>query len=279
VNLSERLSAAGLDWIVPAWGAHARVRAFVTTRRGGVSGPSGDELDLGPSHLDRVDEPARSAVIENRRRAAAFLPAAPVWLEQVHGRAVATIDERNVDRNRGRPPVADAAVTRLFDAPLAIRVADCLPILFADDAGSVVAAAHAGWRGLAAGVLEATLEAMHVPPTAIVAWLGPGIGANAFEVGEDVHEAFVARDAGAGAHFVPRGRGAWLADLPALARRRLRAFGVTRIAGGDLCTHTDAKRFHSFRRDRTAARLAAFVWIERPAAGVARRAASPRASI
>jgi hypothetical protein len=162
------------------------------------------------------------------------------------------------------PPVADAVVPRLPGVPLCIRVADCLPVLFADDEGAVVAAAHAGWRGLAAGVLEATVAAMDVPADAIVAWLGPGIGPRAFEVSDDVRDVFVARDRDAAAHFVPRSQGKWLADLPALARRRLAAAGVARVGGGNLCTYTEGARFHSYRRDRTAARLGAFVWRQVP---------------
>ncbi len=136
-----------------------------------------------------------------------FLPSPPVWLEQVHGRDVVVIDERTLDASRATPPVADAAVTRLPGVPLSIRVADCLPVLFADEKGSVVGAAHAGWRGLAAGVLEATVVAMDVPADAIVAWIGPGIGPRAFEVSDDVRDAFVVHDRGTAAHFVPRSPG------------------------------------------------------------------------
>jgi hypothetical protein len=264
VSLAATLSRAGLDWVVPDWHVATPVQAFVTTRNGGAPDGSGRAgatgVDLGPAHLARADAAARATILASRRLAGTFLPASPVWLEQVHGSAVVVIDERSLDAARAVPPVADAVVTRLPAVPLGIRVADCLPVLFADDAGEVVGAAHAGWRGLAAGVLEATIAAMDVPADAIVAWLGPGIGPRAFEVGDDVRDAFVARDRDAAVHFVPRGPGKWLADLPALARRRLAAAGVARVGGGDLCTHTDAARFHSYRRDRTAARLGAFVW-------------------
>ena len=267
VTLAARLSQAGLDWIVPDWDVAAAVQGFVTTRSGSTQvaqGCAASEIDLGPAHPERVDAAARAAILASRRFVAAFLPGPPVWLEQVHGAAVAVIDERTLDASRAAPPVADAVVTRLHGVPLSIRVADCLPVLFADATGAVVGAAHAGWRGLAAGVLEATVVAMDVPADAIVAWIGPGIGPRAFEVRDDVRDAFVVHDRGAAAHFVPRTPGTWLADLPALARRRLAAIGVARVGGGGLCTYTDAMRFHSFRRDGTASRLGAFVWRQAP---------------
>jgi YfiH family protein len=268
VSLAARLSRSGLDWIVPDWDVAPAVQGFVTTRSGGAREADGSAgatgVDLGPAHPERVDAAARAAILASRRIVAAFLPSPPVWLEQVHGTAVAVIDERTLDASRAAPPAADAVVTRLSGVPLSIRVADCLPVLFADATGSVVGAAHAGWRGLAAGVLEATVVAMDVPADAIVAWIGPGIGPRAFEVRDDVRDAFVVHDRGTAAHFVPRAPGTWLADLPALARRRLAAIGVARVGGGGLCTYSDAARFHSFRRDRTAARLGAFVWRQAP---------------
>jgi len=265
MSLRARFAQAGLDWIVPGWDAPATVQAFVTTRGFGTASAR-EEIDLGPSHLERAGAAALARIAASRRRVTALLPAEPVWLEQVHGRDVAVIDPRSADASRAVPPVADAAVTRLADLPIAVRVADCLPVLCADRRGTVVGAAHAGWRGLAAGVLEATIAAMDVAPQEVVAWIGPGIGARAFEVGEDVRDAFVTRDANAAAHFAPRGAGKWLADLPALARRRLAAIGVARVGGGDLCTYSDAARFHSFRRDGTAARLGAFIWLAPPPA-------------
>jgi YfiH family protein len=244
------------------------VQGFVTTRSGGTQAAQGcaaaSAIDLGPAHPERVDAAARAAILASRRFVAAFLPSPPVWLEQVHGRDVAVIDERTLDASRATPPVADAVVTRMPGVPLSIRVADCLPVLFADATGSVVGAAHAGWRGLAAGVLEATVVAMDVPAEAIAAWIGPGIGPRAFEVRDDVRDAFVVHDRGSAAHFVPHSEGTWLADLPALARRRLASIGVARVGGGGLCTYADAARFHSFRRDRTAGRLGAFVWRQAP---------------
>jgi len=264
MSLAARFARAGLDWIVADWAVPGSVQAFVTTRSDAPPGHATGHvaLDLGPAHLARAEAAARETIVASRQRVAAFLPAAPVLLEQVHGRDVAVIDARALHASVTVPPVADAAVTRLPGTPLCIRVADCLPVLFVDTQGTVVGAAHAGWRGLAAGVLEATVAAMDVPAPDIVAWIGPGIGRGAFEVGNDVRAAFTTHDADAAAHFAPRGDGKWLADLPALARRRLAAIGVARVTGGEHCTYGDAARFHSFRRDRTAARLGAFVWLD-----------------
>ncbi|GIK84685.1 MAG: laccase domain protein [Betaproteobacteria bacterium] len=255
MTLAARLAAAGLDWIVPAWDAPPQVHAFATTR-----GARDGSVDVGPAHPGALDGRSRSRVLASRAAVAGFLPGAPVFLEQVHGRRVAVVDAATLAAFRAAPPVADAAVTRLPDVPLAVRTADCLPVLLAADDGSVVAAAHAGWRGLAAGVIEATLAAMAVPPSRVVAWLGPAIGPRAFEVGEDVREAFAHADAGAAAHFAPRPAGKWLADLPALARRRLARAGVGRVAACGACTVTDAARFHSWRRDRSRERMGTFVW-------------------
>jgi YfiH family protein len=265
MSLAQRFEAARLDWLVPTWSAPPHVHGFVTTRNDGNGRGLSMTLDLGPAHLSSLDDAARETIVANRARVGGFLPSSPVWLEQVHGTAVASVEARNVKAVRSRPPVADAVVTRLTDVPLAVRIADCLPVLLADDAGIVVGAAHAGWRGLAAGVLEAIVAAMSVNPASLVAWLGPAIGPHAFEVGNDVRDAFGGHDAGALVHFVRAGEGKWMADLPALARRRLAAANVTRVSGGDTCTWSDATRFFSYRRDRTSGRMAAFVW--RSAAG------------
>jgi YfiH family protein len=208
--------------IRPDWPAAARVRALVTTRGEG--------------------EPA--------------LPAAPVWLRQVHGRRV-------VDAERaGARPQADASVARRANVVCAVQAADCMPVLLADEDGSVVGAAHAGWRGLAAGVIEATVDEMRVPARTLMAWLGPAIGPQAYEVGEEVRAAFLEGDAGAVEAFTPNRPGHWLLDLYAAARRRLAARGVARVYGGGFCTYSDAARFPSWRRDRTRERIAAFVWLE-----------------
>jgi YfiH family protein len=259
-----RIESLARGWIVPQWNASPQVRGFVTTRAH-PDAPAID-FDLGPARLDSLDTVRRAAVVANRAFLAARLPALPVWLEQTHGRDVAVIDDVRVDAFRTEPPVADAAVTRMSDVPLAIRVADCMPVFFTDDEGSVVAAAHAGWRGLAAGVLEATIGAMAVPPGVLSAWLGPAIGPQAFEVGDDVVDAFVRDDRDAIACFTSTRAGKWMADLASLARRRLAAAGVRDVRGGDQCTSSDAARFFSWRRDRTPHRMAAVLWRTAPAA-------------
>jgi hypothetical protein len=252
------LHASGLDWIVPDWPAPAHVGALATTRRGGVSaGP------LAAMNLGRKGHDEPSALAENRRRLAEFLPSPPIWLEQVHGTAVATLTRETAILPA---PVADAAVTRERGVVCAILTADCLPVLFADRAGVAVGIAHAGWRGLAAGVLEATiaaLAALGAHREDLVAWLGPAIGPTRFEVGADVRDAFCADDDGAAACFTPRGQAKWHADLYGLARRRLTRSGVTRVSGGGCCTFTDEARFFSHRRDPQTGRMAATVWLTR----------------
>ncbi|WP_049623078.1 peptidoglycan editing factor PgeF, partial [Frateuria defendens] len=189
------------------------------------------------------------------------LPRAPHWLHQVHGIAVADVDTR--EPGDAAEPAADAAVSARAGEPLAILTADCLPVLFCAEAGREVAAAHAGWRGLAAGVLEATLAAMAAPPGRVLAWLGPCIGQASYEVGGDVRAAFVEGDAGAAAAFAPTRPGHWRCDLAALARRRLHAAGVERVYGGGFDTFADA-RFYSWRRDaKRSGRFASLIWIER----------------
>jgi polyphenol oxidase len=230
------------------------VRALSTYRSGGVSAPPYASLNLG-SHVG--DSPA--AVAENRRRlaAAAELPAEPVWLSQVHGVGVADLDAAAVGS-------ADAAFTRRVGRVCAILTADCLPILLASDAGDLVAAAHAGWRGLAGGVIEATVQALQVPPATLLAWLGPAIGPGNFEVGPEVREALLRQDPGADAAFVLNARGRFMADLALLARRRLAALGVARIYGGGPCTHADRDRYFSHRRDGVTGRQATLIWREAP---------------
>jgi YfiH family protein len=195
-----------------------------------------------------------------------LLPCPPCYLEQVHGNDVVILD-RLPD---GEPPVADAAVTRVAGLVLAVRVADCLPVLLADERGSVIGAAHAGWRGLAAGVLEATIAAMDVDPARIAAWIGPGIGPRAFEVGDDVRAAFTGRDDARDRHFAPLREGKWLADLPGLARERLARAGVAAIDDVALCTYADPQRFFSYRREPLAGRMAAYIWRDRRHSATAR---------
>jgi YfiH family protein len=259
-GLGERLAAAGLDWIVPRWEAPAGVQGFVTTRNGGTSEGAAHSLDLGHAAPD-PNARARAAIDENRRRVQAFLPSRPAWLAQVHGAEVSVVDAAAIARADGSTVArADAAVTWQPDVVLAVRVADCLPVLLADRDGTAIGIAHAGWRGLASGVLENTVAAMHCPPARIAAWLGPAIGPGAFEVGADVHEAFVKEDPDAAAAFVATSPRKWHADLFALARRRLTRTGVRAVAGGELCTHSNPSRFFSFRRDGTSGRMAAFLW-------------------
>ena len=245
-------------WIFPDWPAPKPVRAAVTTCDGpGVSAPPFGRFNLGLHSGDRAE-----AVASNRGvlQQALGLPAAPRWLRQVHGTAVAELGPLpGADE-----PQADAAVSRIPGTVLAILTADCLPVLFCADDGSVIGAAHAGWRGLAAGVLEATAEQMQLPYRRLLAWLGPCIGQASYEVGEEVRAAFVDADATAAGDFAASRPGHWLCDLAGLARRRLQAAGVARIAGGGFDTRTDA-RFYSYRRDGArSGRFASLVWIEPP---------------
>ena len=241
-------------WITPQWAAPPGVHAAFTLRTGGVSAAPFDTLNLG-AHVG--DDPLR--VAENRRRIAQALalPSSPAWLQQVHG---VTVHELGTGTDAPRGP-ADGAFTRVRGRVCAILVADCLPVLFAARDGSVVGAAHAGWRGLAAGVLEATVRAMGVPAGDLVAWLGPCIGPQHFEVGEDVRSVFLETDAGAAKAF-RRGRGdRWWCDLPQLAQRRLAACGVGAVAADGSCTFPDRERCFSFRRDGQCGRMAALVWM------------------
>ncbi len=242
-NVRAAIARDGFDWIVPTWPAPSAIGALSTTRAGGGAAALASSTS--------------SAV-------AAQLPSAPVWLRQVHGADVIVLDNANVDDARRAPLHADAAVTRAHGIVCAVRTADCLPVLFAARDGSVVGAAHAGWRGLAAGVLEATIAALVAQRARredLVAWLGPAIGPTAFEVGADVVDAFAATDPGSGACFVAQRDGKWLADLYALARRRLVAAGVGDVTGGDRCTVREPARFYSHRRAREAGRMATLVWI------------------
>jgi YfiH family protein len=239
------------DWIVPDWPAPKRVRALVTTRtRGSSRGPYAS-FNLG-AHVG--DDPA--AVERNRERLRASLPADPVWLQQVHGTEV--VDAATA------PPLAraDAAVARTRHVVCAVLTADCVPVLLADGGGDAVAIAHAGWRGLAAGVVEAAVARMDVPAASVIAWLGPAIGPRAYEVGREVREAFVRRDAAAVAAFAPGRDDRFLADLFMLARQRLAAAGIAAVYGGGHCTYTEAERFYSYRREPTTGRLASLVWID-----------------
>lgn len=238
--------------IIPDWPVPTRVRAVSTTRHGGVSAPPYDSLNLA-EHVG--DDPA--CVAENRRRlmAAVGYAAEPAWLEQIHGTNV-------IDAGTACAPMAaDAAWTRAPGRPCVVMTADCLPVLLCDRAGTVVATVHAGWRGLAGDVIAATVASMKAPPAKLLAWLGPAIGPDAFEVGEEVRAAFLALDVGSAGCFRPSPAGRWLADLYALARRQLRRLGVTAIYGGEFCTFSDPKRFFSYRRENPTGRMATLIWL------------------
>ena len=237
------------DWIVPDWPVTGNVRAFVTTRAGGTSQGPYASFNLG---LRTDDDPA--AVSANRAALRSLLPQEPVWLKQVHGTRVIDADARPVT------PDADAAVARNAGTVCAVLVADCVPVLLTDRAGSTVAVAHAGWRGLAGGVVENTVREMRRPPAELLAFLGPGIGPRVFEVGPDVRDAFLDGDPDARDAFTPYTPGKWLADLFALARRRLARAGVPAVFGGGLCTYSDPQRFYSHRRNPVTGRMAAVIW-------------------
>jgi polyphenol oxidase len=254
--------------ITPDWPAPLHVRAAFTLRIGGVSGGPYDSLNLG-THVG--DSPA--AVAENCRRVRETLrlPNEPVWLQQVHGIQVVDIAApgsnaagavSQTGQAPSEPPIADASVSRSAGYVCAIRVADCMPVLFASKDGSVIGAAHAGWRGLAGGVLEATIDRLGVPPSHLIAWMGPSIGPENFEVGNDVRDAFFAADEDAASAFTPNARGRWQCDLYALARRRLQAIGVSGAFGGGWCTFAERDRFFSYRRDGQCGRMAALIWME-----------------
>lgn len=239
-------------FLTPDWPPIPGVKALTTLRRGGVSAAPLQSLNFGTA----VDDTAE-ALAENRRRlaAAAGLPAEPRWLHQVHGTTVADLDLLL------QPGSADAAVARLPGVVCALLTADCLPVLLAHQDGSAVGAAHAGWRGLAAGVIEATVDALGVPGEQLRAWLGPAIGPAHFEVGGEVRAAFLVTDPAAETAFVENARGRWQCDLYALARRRLQQRGVTDISGGEHCTFAETARFYSHRREggRTG-RMATLIW-------------------
>jgi YfiH family protein len=254
-------------WLEAGWPAPPGVRAGVTLRHGlGVSRPPFDSFNLGARCGDDPD-----AVAENRRQlqAALALPSPPRWLRQVHGVGVVRFASPGGAEGEGGEPEADAAVTAEPGTVLAILTADCLPVVLAARDGREVGAAHAGWRGLCAGVLEATVAAMRTPPGDLVAWLGPAAGPSHYEVGAEVLDAFVARDGRARLAFLPTRPGHWRVDLPMLARQRLLDAGVFAVHGGGLCTIADAARFYSHRRSTLdgqgrSGRMATLAWIAPP---------------
>jgi YfiH family protein len=238
------------DLIVPDWPAPRAVRAIITTRRGGVSAGGYASLNLG-AHVG--DD--RASVSANRARLRDHVPAEPLWLSQVHGTTV--VDAATAVEGEQ----ADAAVAHRAGQVLAILTADCLPVLLCHTGGRAIGIAHAGWRGLAAGVIERTLERLGVPPGETLAYLGPGVGRRSYEVGAEVRDAFVRHDAQAEAAFVASRPGHFHADLYALARQRLQKQGIMAVLGGDCCTFTDKERFFSYRRDGETGRMASLIWL------------------
>lgn len=240
-----------LEVIEADWPAPPNVRAMMTTRLGGASTGAFASLNLG-AHVG--DLPA--AVAENRRRLRARLPGEPLWLDQVHGTRVAAM-ESAIEAEQ-----ADAVTVRTPGCVCAIMTADCLPVVLCDRAGTVVAAAHAGWRGLCEGVLENAVAAMRRPPSALMAWMGAAIGPSAFEVGGEVRAAFMTHDARAAKAFTAsRNAEKWLCDLYMLATQRLQACGVSALFGGGSCTYSEPDRFFSYRRDGVSGRMATCVWM------------------
>jgi len=234
------------------WPAPKNIHACTTTRAGGVSVAPFDALNVGDHCGDDV-----KAVQENRARLRQHLalPAEPQWLQQVHGINV-------VDAMQMSARVADAAFTTQRGVVLSIMTADCLPLLICNRAGNWISTAHAGWRGLCGGVIEQTIACYDGDKNDLLVWLGPAIGPDAFEVGDEVKAAFIAHDAQAALAFKPSPQGRWLADLFLLARQRLARLGITSVFGGGVCTYSDAKRFYSFRRDKTTGRMASLIWME-----------------
>ena len=241
------------DWIIPDWPAPAAVKAFSTTRPGGFSEGPWRSFNLGFKSGDDAD-----AVRRNRELLRSHLPAEPLWLRQVHGVSVV---RHNAGNEAVIVPEADGQVASEPGQVCVVLSADCLPVLFCNRAGTRVAAAHAGWRGLAAGVLENTVKALGEPPAELLAWLGPAIGPSVYEVGDDVRDVFVAANPDAERAF-RQTENRWLFDLYTMARLRLERAGVTRVSGGEFCTFSEPERFFSFRRDGQTGRMGTFVWID-----------------
>lgn len=245
-----------LEFIQPDWAVSPRVRAFTTIRAGGCSQGVFASLNLA-THVG--DDPAAVRINRARLHQALNLPAEPLWLDQVHGTRVHKMSEHHCDQET--QVRADASFTHHPHQVCAILTADCLPVLLCERDGRAVAAVHAGWRGLAAGIIEQTLAHFEAPPAQIIAWLGPAIGPRAFEVGPEVRDAFLSTDPEAHQAFMPSPAGRWLADLYSLARQRLKRAGVLAMTGGQFCTHQDADRFYSYRRDGQTGRIASLIWI------------------
>lgn len=250
-----------IDWtnnyIIPNWSAPATIKAYSTTRFGGMSAAPFDGLNLGMHVEDNTEH-----VVHNRQHLVDTLdlPTEPLWLEQVHSRIVVQADHVAMEAN---VITADASISHTANVVCVVMTADCLPVLLTNRQGSVVGAVHAGWRGLNGGILEATVNKMGVDATEILAWLGPAIGAEAFEVGDDVRDAFLQNQPIAIDAFKPAEvTGKWFADIYALARFRLQQAGVTHLFGGDYCTYQDKERFFSYRRDGKTGRMASLIFIQ-----------------
>jgi hypothetical protein len=257
------LNAWHPQWIVPEWSAPDAVRALITTRAGGTSAAPFDASGGGGLNLGFGSGDDLAAVAANRARLRAALPAMPAWLRQIHGaRAVDAAEAASASS----PLEADAAFTDRPGVVAVAMMADCLPVLLADARGRGVAVAHAGWRGLVAGVIQASVRALRErvgdPSAGLIAYLGPAIGPDHFEVGSEVRDAACTSLAGAAAFFVPHGSGKYLADLFALGRLALAQVGVDAVFGGGICTYCDADRFYSHRRDRVTGRHAALIWLQ-----------------
>jgi polyphenol oxidase len=238
------------QWITAEWPAPTNVRTLITTRAGGVSTGPFASMNLGAFLTDDAQ-----AVKANRSILRRHLPAEPKWLRQVHGTQVVEADTLHGLTE------ADASVARKANTVCAIATADCIPLLFCNRQGTVVAAAHAGWRGLCAGVIENTILSMQCEAQNILAYLGPAIGPKRFEVGREVYDAFLRHDAQAAQAFSEKTNGKFMADIYLLARQRLNRAGVTQVFGGEFCTVEDA-RFFSHRRDKETGRMASLIWLE-----------------
>lgn len=246
------------NWIIPDWPAPANVKALITTRHGGVSsGMAGRYASFNLAmHVndDQLD------VACNRTQLRRYLPSEPKWLQQVHGTLPVWIDCM-----ADGVPQGDAALCGTKGHVCVVMVADCLPVFLCDMAGTKVGVIHAGWRGLAGGIIERSIAAMQVNPGSLMAWLGPAIGPDHFEVGRDVYETFVQQQASAAQAFVSKNHDhekKWLADIFMLARQRLETNGITRVYGGGICTFSDSVRFFSYRRDGETGRMAALIWLQ-----------------
>ncbi|QZA76885.1 peptidoglycan editing factor PgeF [Deefgea tanakiae] len=247
MSVSKTMTVNNTHCYAPDWPAPARVKSLQTTRHGGVSTAPYDSFNLG----DHVGD-ATNAVATNRQQ----LPSPAAWLKQTHSTTV--VDAAAVTK----PIEADASVCRSVGVVSVVMTADCLPVLLCDQHGTVVAAAHAGWRGLCDGIIEATIDAMDVPADTLMAWLGPAIGPTAFEVGDDVRNEFVRHDAAAASAFTAQPNGKWLGNMYQLARQRLNQKGVVEIYGGTECTVSNSEQYFSYRRDGVTGRMASLIWLE-----------------